>query len=116
MKKTLSHSGIERPGRQTVLPQIIGQMNERGIRVQYRIGSNVFVEQKFVAEQEVAKYQRAHHQQRECNDENDNARTICQPVIRAPGASAPITQRLVFVLVHVWYVRITQVRCEVPSK
>jgi len=52
----LAHPHIKRPGWEALTPNVIREMDEIRIRIVYRIGSDILVQEYFIAQQEVVKY------------------------------------------------------------
>ena len=53
------------------MPDVIREMNEIRIRIVYRVGSDIFVQEYLVAQQEVVKYQDSYEQQNQCNQKRN---------------------------------------------
>src|SRR6266480_5886590 len=92
IEKTLAHPDIKRPGRESLAPNIVREMDKIRIRIVYRVGSDIFVQEYFIAQQEVEKYQDSYEQQNQCSQKRNektskgskdtswrsNVRTVCR--------------------------------------
>src|SRR4029077_16079076 len=71
IEKTLAHPDIKRPGRESLAPNIVREMDKIRIRIVYRVGSDIFVQEYLIAQQEVVKYQDSYEQQNQCNQKRN---------------------------------------------
>jgi len=53
------------------MPDVIREMNEIRIRIVYRVGPDIFVQEHLIAQQEVVKYQDSYEQQNQCNQKRN---------------------------------------------